>query len=129
MRRRRYALAAPALVVLALTLTACGLRPGPAPPDLHGHPFLVCTRSIESDRSDANGNGLHDAGYGAISPGGTYRGAYQFVQSTWDRTAEHAGWTDLIGQDPAAQSVDDQDQMAWHLYEWQGSGPWGGRCG
>src|SRR5262249_35653198 len=37
--------------------------------------FLACTRAHESDSS---------GGYGAVSPGGTYRGAYQFDQSTWD---------------------------------------------
>jgi len=26
-------------------------------------------------------------------------------------------------------SVYDQDDMAWNLYQWQGTGPWGGRCG
>jgi len=116
-------------LAFAAALAGCGLRPGAPPPDLHGHPFLVCTRFHESDRGDFHGNGLHDAGYGAVSAGGTYRGAYQFLPSTWDSTARNAGWNDLVGQDPAEASVDDQDQMAWHLAQWQGARPWGGRCG
>ena len=31
-------------------------------------------------------------------------------------------WTTLFGA-PA-----DQDTIAWALYQWQGKGPWGGRC-
>lgn len=117
------------LIVLGvLVLQACGLRPGPAPADLHAHPFLVCTRAHESDRDDVNGNGLHDAGYHTATGNG-YWGAYQFLQSTWDNTARHAGWNGLVGVRPSSASVAEQDQMAWHLYEWQGSSPWGGRCG
>lgn len=106
----------------------------PAPPPrawdgtLHGQPFLICTRRIESDSGDANGNGLHDAGYQAIGGGGTFRGAFQFMRSTWDSTAAMAGRPDLIGVDPAEASVGDQDTLAWALYQASGNGPWGGRC-
>jgi len=96
-------------------------RPAPAVPepvpDVSQHPFLVCTRRIES-----GGN------YGAINPSGTYRGAYQFSRSTWDSTARHMGRLDLVGVDPAAAAPRDQDVMALHLYEWQGARPWLGRC-
>ena len=85
--------------------------------ELQNHPFLVCTRRIES-----GGN------YGAVNPSGTYRGAYQFHRNTWDNTARHAGRPDLVGIDPAAASPKDQDAMALHLARWQGSGPWLGRC-
>jgi hypothetical protein len=81
------------------------------------HPFLVCTRRIES-----GGN------YRAVNPSGTYRGAYQFSRSTWNSTAGHAGRNDLVGVDPAAASPADQDSLALHLYQWQGASPWGGRC-
>lgn len=92
--------------------------PAVAPaPDLSQHPFLVCTRRIES-----GGN------YAAVNPSGTYRGAYQFSRSTWDSTARHAGRFDLVGVDPAAAAPHDQDFMALHLFEWQGARPWGGRC-
>ena len=90
----------------------------------HMHPFLVCTRSHESSHTPP----AYDDGYDAINPSGTYRGAYQFSRSTWNATAEHAGRPDLVGVDPAAASVIDQDTMAMHLYEWQGADPWLGRC-
>jgi hypothetical protein len=87
--------------------------------DLSGHPFLVCTRRHESANS---------GGYRAVSASGTYRGAYQFSRSTWDNTARHAGRLDLVGVDPAAAAPHDQDQLALHLYRWQGAAPWLGRC-
>ncbi len=83
-----------------------------------GGDFLACTRNRES-----HGN------YGAVSRGGTYRGAYQFLQHTWDSTASAAGRGDLVGQDPAAASAGDQDAMAQSLHASQGTAPWGGRCG
>jgi septal ring factor EnvC (AmiA/AmiB activator) len=101
--------------------------PAPAPPPAgaggggvnphHSDAFLACTRGRES-----GGN------YGAVSPGGTYYGAYQFLPSTWDSTAVHAGRQDLVGVLPTHASQYDQDEMAWTLYQWQGKAPWGGRC-
>lgn len=83
----------------------------------HNHPFLVCTREIES-----GGN------YQAYNGAGPYLGAYQFLQSTWNSTANHTGRSELVGVDPRNASEYDQDDMAWTLYNWQGKGPWGGRC-
>jgi peptidoglycan hydrolase CwlO-like protein len=83
----------------------------------HNDPFLVCTRARES-----HGN------YGVVSASGLYYGAYQFSISTWNITANHAGRIDLVGVRPNTASVSDQDDMAWTLYQWQGKGPWGGRC-
>ena len=83
----------------------------------HDDPFLVCTRARES-----NGD------YQAVSPGGVYYGAYQFLPSTWNVTANHAGRGDLVGVLPSQASPYDQDEMAWALYQWQGKAPWGGRC-
>ena len=60
------------------------------------------------------------------SPGGQYHGAYQFLQATWDATANHVGARDLVGVDPHTASPTLQDDMAWALYQWQGSGPWAG---
>jgi hypothetical protein len=79
--------------------------------------FKACTVDIESGGA-----------YGASSRNGTYRGAYQFDQSTWDSNAEASGRTDLVGQDPAAASVGDQDQVAYDTYQRRGKSPWGGRC-
>ncbi|MEM9467453.1 MAG: transglycosylase family protein [Actinomycetota bacterium] len=61
--------------------------------------------------------------YDALSPGGRYRGAYQFSQATWDWVASWANPA-LVGVDPAAASVADQDAQAQALYDRQGSGPW-----
>ncbi len=83
----------------------------------HDDPFLVCTRARES-----NGD------YQAVSPGGVYYGAYQFLPSTWNVTANHAGRADLVGVLPSQASQYDQDEMAWALLQWQGKAPWGGRC-
>jgi hypothetical protein len=82
-------------------------------------PFLACTRAHESDSA---------GGYHAVSPGGTYRGAYQFLPSTWNNIARSAGRSDLVGVDPAAAAPSDQDQLALFLYHQQGAAPWGGRC-
>jgi hypothetical protein len=82
-------------------------------------PFLACTRAHESDMA---------GGYQAVSPGGTYRGAYQFDQSTWDSAAQLAGRTDLVGVDPAAAAPADQDLLAITLFHARGAQPWGNRC-
>ena len=63
-----------------------------------------------------------------VNPSGPYLGAYQFLQSTWNMTAAHAGRGDLVGLPPNLASPYDQDEMAWALYQWQGTGPWGGSC-
>jgi septal ring factor EnvC (AmiA/AmiB activator) len=117
----RAVAAAPAA---AATQTAPAAAPTPAaaPPQSgvsphHDEPFLVCTRRIES-----GGN------YAIVSADGVYYGAYQFLPSTWNATASHAGRLDLIGVLPSQASPYDQDEMAWALYQWQGNGPWGGRC-
>jgi hypothetical protein len=83
----------------------------------HDDPFLACTRARES-----RGN------YGVVNPAGPWYGAYQFAESTWNSVANHTGRLDLVGVRPNAASPADQDEMAWALYQWQGKGPWGGRC-
>jgi hypothetical protein len=97
-----------------------------APPDYsgtsgvsphHDDPFLSCVRQRES-----GGN------YGVVNPSGPYLGAYQFLQATWNVTAAHAGRSDLVGVPANIASAYDQDEMAWTLYQWQGTGPWGGGC-
>jgi peptidoglycan hydrolase CwlO-like protein len=98
----------------------------PPPPDYtgtpgvnphHDDPFLSCVRQRES-----GGN------YSVVNPSGPYLGAYQFLQSTWNVTAAHAGRSDLVGLPANVASAYDQDEMAWTLYQWQGKGPWGGSC-
>jgi septal ring factor EnvC (AmiA/AmiB activator) len=100
-----------------------GTIPVVAPPStggtsgVHDEPFLVCTRGRES-----NGN------YSVVSSNGLYHGAYQFLPTTWNSVASHAGRLDLVGVLPSQASASDQDEMAWSLYQWQGNAPWGGRC-
>jgi hypothetical protein len=89
--------------------------PPPVPPSAAA--FLACVRQRES-----HGN------YGAVSPGGTYMGAYQFSQASWDAVARHTGRLDLVGQHPNLVSPADQDAMALAEYEWLGAAPWGGAC-
>jgi hypothetical protein len=101
-----------------------GSEPPVAPPDYqptpgahpqHDDPFLVCTRA-------------HEGSYTSYNPAGPYMGAYQFLQSTWNGAANHAGRSDLVGVPPNTASEYDQDDVAWALYQWRGAGPWGGRC-
>ena len=54
--------------------------------------------------------------YGAVSSSGTYRGAYQYDQQTWDSNAAASGRTDLVGADPAAVDPASQDQIAADTY-------------
>jgi len=112
--KRRAAAGAPASNTLG---PSSNYVPSPGENPHHNDPFLVCTRGIES-----GGN------YQAYNGSGPYYGAYQFTQSTWNSSANHAGRGELIGVDPRNASEYDQDDMAWTLYQWQGKGPWGGRC-
>jgi hypothetical protein len=95
------------------------VTPTSTAPSLANDPFLACTRGHESDRA---------GGYRAVSPGGTYRGAYQFDQSTWNSAAQLAGRSDLVGVDPAAAAPADQDLLAMTLFRARGTQPWGNRC-
>ena len=79
--------------------------------------FKDCTLQIES-----HGN------YGAVSPGGKYRGAWQFDQSTWNGAVARAGYPEWSGQDPAQAPSGVQDAAANQLYLERGNQPWGGRC-
>jgi Transglycosylase-like domain len=108
-----------AAVVVAAALLAAGCIPAADGSGSfsthHNDPFIACVRQHES-----GGN------YQAHSPDGQYHGAYQFLQSTWDATANHIGARDLVGVDPHTRSSTQQDDMAWELYQWQGPGPWAG---
>jgi hypothetical protein len=58
--------------------------------------------------------------YDIVSSGGSYRGAYQFTQSTWNSTAsKHYPW--LVGVDPSRADPFDQDKMTRAL--WATGGP------
>ena len=76
-----------------------------AQPSVSGNSHLAAIRQCESGGD-----------YSAVSSSGTYRGAYQFDQATW----EGVGGTG----DPAAASPAEQDMRAQMLYEQSGSSPW-----
>jgi len=111
----------------ASTTTTAPPPPAPVPPPNytgtpgvnphHDDPFLTCVRQRES-----GGN------YSAVNPAGPYLGAYQFLQATWNVTASHAGRSALVGVPANLATPYDQDEMAWTLYQWQGTKPWGGPC-
>jgi hypothetical protein len=79
--------------------------------------FKACTLQIES-----HGN------YAAVSPGGTYRGAWQFDQSTWNGAVARAGYPQWSGRDPPTAPPAVQAAAAPQLYHERGNQPWGGRC-
>lgn len=81
--------------------------------------FLPCTRAHESDTS---------GGYSAVSSSGTYRGAYQFAQATWDAAVAGAGHDEYAGVPADQVPPEVQDAAAAHLYGVSGTQPWGGRC-
>lgn len=61
--------------------------------------------------------------YQAVSRSGTYRGAYQFDQTTWDGVAErHFPW--LEGIDPIEVEWWWQDAMTRALWSERGRQPW-----
>ncbi len=70
-----------------------------------GSSIMAAIRSCES-----GGN------YGALSPDGLYRGAYQFDRSTWSSVGG-------LG-DPAAAPPAEQDARALRLRSLRGSSPW-----
>ena len=61
--------------------------------------------------------------YQALNPTGQYRGAYQFSVRTWNWVAE-MHYPALVGVDPAKATREDQDKMAYKLYEINGWNPW-----
>ena len=75
--------------------------------------FLACVRQRES-RGD----------YTAVNSSSGAGGAYQFLQSTWNTTANHIGRGDLVGIHPSNVDPATQDMMAVALYNWQGESPW-----
>ena len=91
--------------------------PAPAPAVSTGpaNAFLACVVRRESGGNYQAVNGSSGAG-----------GAYQFLQSTWNNTASHAGRPDLVGVHPSQASPADQDAMAAHLLSWYGPSPWAG---
>jgi hypothetical protein len=80
-------------------------------------PFLQCVLQVES-----GGN------YGAVSPGGTYMGGFQFSQPTWNEAAQLAGMPQLINVPPNQATPAEQDDLAIALYDADGQQPWDDSC-
>jgi peptidoglycan hydrolase CwlO-like protein len=80
-------------------------------------PFLQCVLQTES-----GGN------YGAVSPGGTYMGGFQFSQATWNEAAGLAGMPQLINVPPNQATPAEQDDLAIALYDADGQQPWDDSC-
>ena len=80
-------------------------------------PFLQCVLRVES-----GGN------YGAVSPGGTYMGGFQFSQPTWNEAAQLAGMPQLINVPPNQATPAEQDDLAIALYQADGQQPWDDSC-
>jgi hypothetical protein len=81
--------------------------------------FLACTIGHESASAGV---------YIAVSPGGTYRGAYQFDSGTWHSNAIAAGYGQWANTPVDQVPGNVQDAVAAYLYSIAGNRPWGGRC-
>ena len=76
-------------------------------------PFLACVLQAES-----GGN------YGAVSPGGTYMGGFQFSQATWNQAAVLAGMPQLVNVPPNQATPAEQDALAIAHSQADGKQPW-----
>jgi Transglycosylase-like domain len=94
-----------------------GFAAGPPSGDPQLPPFLQCVLQTES-----GGN------YGAVSPGGTYMGGFQFSQATWNEAAELAGMPQLVNVPPNEATPAEQDDLAIALYDADGQQPWNDSC-
>lgn len=87
----------------------------PAPAADEG--WMACVRAHESDTS---------GGYSAVSPDGTYRGAYQDDQRTWDESVAAAGYPEYVGTPANLAPPAVQDAAAIALHAARGMQPWAG---
>jgi hypothetical protein len=86
--------------------------------DLHKFDWVLSDGQLANLRwCESTGN------YNAVSPGGAYRGAYQFSQSTWDWVAS-THHPRFVGHDPRWAAPDVQDAMARALWLMMGPSPW-----
>ncbi len=99
------------------TPTNGGQAPGTPSGNPSLPPFLQCVLQAES-----GGN------YGAVSPGGTYMGGFQFSQATWNQAAELAGMPQLVNVPPNQATPAQQDDLAIALYQADGQQPWYDPC-
>ena len=92
-----------------------------------GAPLAIAATPASATNWDAIAQ-CESSGNWAINTGNGFFGGLQFLQATWDATANHMGRVELIGVHPTQASPYDQDDVAWALYQWRGSAPWGGIC-
>ena len=85
------------------------------PPDVAGFPTPEQWEALRFCESSGN--------YQAVNRGGIYFGAYQFWPDTWDFVARR-NYPRLVGVLPSAATPQDQDRMAYRLYEQRGAQPW-----
>ncbi|NNE75287.1 MAG: hypothetical protein HKN26_16600 [Acidimicrobiales bacterium] len=99
--------------------------PAPTGPQSEGQPFPPAPPG--GDPSPEQWAALRycesQGNYQIVSASGRFRGAYQFLQSTWDSVASRY-YPRLIGIDPAAAAPADQDRQAFALWRIDGRRPW-----
>ncbi len=100
---------------ISLSLSGSAVSTSSGDPSLP--PFLQCVLQAES-----GGN------YGAVSPGGTYMGGFQFSQATWNEAAQLAGMPQLINVPPNEATPAQQDDLAIALYDADGEQSWNDSC-
>ena len=86
--------------------------------DLTKFDWVLSDGSLARLRQCESGGNYH-----IVSPGGHYRGAYQFHRTTWNSVAGRH-YPKYVGIDPAAAAPKIQDSMARALFYEQGRGPW-----
>ena len=67
-------------------------------------------------------------GYHAVSAGGTYRGAYQFLRSTWNNVAASCGPRRPRRCRPRGGGARRPGPARVDLFHARAAAPWGGRC-
>ena len=110
------------LAAFALALTFVGTACTPRKSDLHRD--TTPTRDVLTDDELLRLRMCESTdNYQAVSPSGTYRGAYQFDQPTWNGVAErHFPW--LVNLDPVDVNPWWQDAMTRALWSERGAQPW-----
>jgi hypothetical protein len=93
------------------TLTVVATNPAPPPAHVATATPRATGAPLSSIRQCESGGN-----YGAVSPTGQYRGAYQFNYETWASVGGSG--------DPAAASPAEQDMRAAMLYSRRGASPW-----
>lgn len=85
------------------------------PPDVEGFPTPEQWEALRQCESSGN--------YRAVSRNGLYYGAYQFWPDTWNFVASR-NYPRLINVSPRDATPQDQDRMAYRLWEERGDQPW-----